>query len=192
MNTRPYRQQGRAASTAATRKAILDACDAVFLPDPGRSFTLEEVAERADTTVQTVLRHFGSKSALLAAAAGRGMTTTQAGRDQVPTGDLGSVAQYLCRHYEEVGDTVLGMLSFEAQGPDLAAIAEQGREMHRAWVERVLQPLIDRVAPGERSRRVAVLVAVTDLLTWKVLRKEQGLEPDEYQRSVHELLEALR
>jgi AcrR family transcriptional regulator len=172
--------------------AILDACDAVFLPDPGRSFTLEEVAGRAGTTVQTVLRHFESKSGLLAAAARRGMASTQAGRDQVPTGDLLGVAQYLGRHYEEVGDAVLRMLTFETQGPDLASIAERGREMHRAWVERVLEPLIDRVAPDDRPRRVAVLVAVTDLLTWKVLRKEEGLEQHEYQRSVHELLEALR
>jgi AcrR family transcriptional regulator len=192
MNTRTYRQRARAASTEATRVAILDAFDAVFLPDPGRSFTLEEVAGRAGTTVQTVLRHFGSKSGLLAAAARRGMASTQAGRDQVPTGDLRSVAQYLGRHYEEVGDTVLGMLTFEAQGPDLRAIAERGREMHRTWVERVLEPLIERVAPDDRPRRVAVLVAVTDLLTWKVLRKEQGLEQHEYERSVHELLEALR
>lgn len=87
---------------------------------------------------------------------------------------------------------VLGMLAFEAQGPDLASIAELGREMHRAWVERVLEPLIERVPLPDRPRRVAVLVAITDLLTWKVLRKEQGLEQHEYERSVHELLEALR
>lgn len=172
--------------------AILDACDAVFLPDPGRPFTLDEVAGRAGTTVQTVLRHFGSKSGLLAAAAARGIASTQAERDQVPAGDLRGIARYLALHYEEVGDTVLGMLAFETQGPDLASIAERGREMHRAWVERVLAPLIQRVAPDDRARRVAVLVAVTDLLTWKVLRKEQGLEPHEYERSVHELVEALR
>lgn len=172
--------------------AILDACDAVFLPDPGRPFTLEEVAVGAGTTVQTVLRHFGSKSGLLAACAERGMAHTQLGRDQVPTGDLGAVAEYLGRHYEEVGDMVLAMLTFEDQGPDLASIAERGREMHRAWVERVLEPLIEQVATDDRPRRVAVLVAVTDLLTWKVLCKEQGLEQHEYQRSVHELLEALR
>lgn len=172
--------------------AILDACDAVFLPDPGRAFTLEDVAGRAGTTVQTVLRHFGSKSGLLAAAAQRSRMSIMAGRDQVPRGDLGGVAQYLGRHYEEVGDMVLGMLAFEAQGPDLASIAELGREMHRAWVERVLEPLIERVPLPDRPRRVAVLVAITDLLTWKVLRKEQGLEQHEYERSVHELLEALR
>jgi AcrR family transcriptional regulator len=192
MNTRAYRQRARAASTEATRVAILDACDAVFLPDPGRSFTLEEVAGRGGTTVQTVLRHFGSKSGLLAAAAQRNRTIIMAGRDQVPTGDLRGVAQYLGRHYEEVGDMVLGMLAFEAQGPDLASIAERGREMHRAWVERVLEPLIEPMPLADRPRRVAVLVAVTDLLTWKVLRKEQGLEQHEYEHSVHELLEALQ
>ena len=192
MNARPYRQGARAASTEATRLAILNACDAVFLPDPGRSFALEEVAGIAGTTVQTVLRHFGSKSGLLAACAERGMAHTQVGRDQVPTGDLGAVAAYLSAHYEEVGDMVLGMLEFEAQGPDLASIAQRGREMHRAWVERVLAPLIHARPLADRPRRLAVLVAVTDLLTWKVLRKEQGLDPNEYQRSVHELLEAIR
>ncbi len=45
---------------------------------------------------------------------------------------------------------------------------------------------------AEHCRLAAALVAVTDLLTWKVLRREQGLSESEYRRCVEEMLEALR
>ncbi len=92
MKSRAYRQQARALSTAETRTAILDAVDEIFLPRPGRMFSLEEVAERAGTTVQTVLRHFGTKSRLLEEACRRGLAKVRTGRDWVPVGDLGAIA----------------------------------------------------------------------------------------------------
>jgi AcrR family transcriptional regulator len=192
MKRRAYRQQARAASTEENRTAILDAVDALFLPHPGAELLLDEVAEHAGTTVQTVLRHFGSKAGLLEAAARRGLEKAKTGRDQVPAGDLPAIAAYLGRHYEASGAMVLRMLSVEDKVPQVATIAQHGRDMHRAWVERVLAPLVGSVAGRERRRRVAVLVAVTDVLTWKVLRLEQGLSQRDYQHSVLELLEAVR
>jgi AcrR family transcriptional regulator len=172
--------------------AILDAVDALFLPSPGAELLLEAVAERAGTTVQTVLRHFGTKTHLLEAAARRGLEKVKADRAQVPAGDLAAAAAYLARHYEESGAMVLRMLAVEEKGPQIAQIAQDGRDMHRAWVERVLAPLIGALTGGARRRRVALLVAVTDVLTWKVLRIDQGLSQRDYQHSVTELLEAIQ
>ncbi len=87
---------------------------------------------------------------------------------------------------------VLRMLAVEQEVPEVARIAQQGRDMHRAWVERVFSPLLKQSAVGERHRRRATLIAVTDLLTWKVLTLEQGLNQQDYERSMLELLEALR
>jgi AcrR family transcriptional regulator len=192
MKVRRYRQGVRAASTKATRTAVLDAVDAVFLPNPGGSFSLDVVAERAGTTVQTVLRHFGTKAGLIEAAARRGLADVQAGRDRVPVGDLDAVAQYLGAHYEEKGAMVLGILAVEHEVPEVGRIAQQGRDLHRKWVGRVLAPLLDNVDRRKRTRRLATLIAVTDLLTWKVLRLEQGLTRRDYECCVRDLLEALR
>ena len=192
MKVRQYRQGVRAASTAATRTAILDAVDEIFLPNPGRSFSLDEVAERAGTTVQTVLRHFGTKAGLIGAASERGLANARAGRDDVPTGDLDAVVKYLGTHYQEMAPMVLRFLAVEHDVPEVGQIAQQGRDMHRAWVERVLAPLLSAVSRTERRRRLAVLIAVTDVLTWKVLRLEQGLSQRDYACCVRELLEAMR
>jgi AcrR family transcriptional regulator len=181
----------RAVSTEETRTAILDAVDEIFLPNPGRTFSLDEVAQRAGTTVQTVLRHFGSKVGLLEEAARHGLTRVKSGRDEVPAGDLAAIAAYLARHYEESAPMVLRMLAVEHEAPEVAKIVQQGRDMHRAWVERVLGSALRRVKRPERRRRLAMLIAATDLLTWKLLRMEQRLSQRDYQRSVLELLEAL-
>ncbi len=192
MKSRLYRQGARADSVEATRTAILDAVDEVFLPAPGRPFSLDEVAERGGTTMQTILRHFGTKAGLIEAASVRGMARTQATRDDVVAGDLTAIAEYLGRHYEETAPMVLRMLAVEHQVPEVARIAQQGREMHRAWVERVFAPQLAGVPARERRRRVGALVAVTDLLTWKVLTADHGLRRGEYVRTVRELLEAIR
>ena len=192
MSARPYLQTERAASVAATRTAILDGVDAIFLPDPGIAFTLDRVAEQSGVTVQTILRHFGSKSKLLEAAAQRGLASTRASRDDVTVGDLAGIAHYLAQHYESVGPMVLRMLGAESDGDAMAEMNERGRDMHRAWVERVLGPLLGGGSPVDRRRRLATLIAVTDLLTWKLLRLEQGLSARDYEDCVRDLLERLR
>lgn len=191
MESRQYRQTARAETTAATRTAILDATDALFLPRPDGVFSLQEVADRADTTVQTVLRHFGSKDGLLQAAMERSMSQVRDARDDVPAGDLPAVASYLAHHYDEVGDMVLRLLAADSQSPAVAEMNAAGRRMHRSWVERVLQPLIGDRQGRTRRERVALLVGITDLLLWKVLRREQGLSRQQYANAVLELLEGI-
>jgi AcrR family transcriptional regulator len=191
MEARPYRQVARAARVQRTRTAILDAVDTVFSATENLDFSLEEVAAAAGTTVQTILRHFGCKSDLIGAAAKRGAARVQADRDQVAVGDLVAVATYLARHYEEEGDRMLRLLALEHLSADVAQVTANGRRLHRGWVERVLLPLFEPLLPAERRRTSATLVAATDLLTWKVLRREQGLSTADYQRCVQEMLEAL-
>lgn len=192
MKSRAYRQVARAVSTEETRTAILDAVDATFLPHPDRTLSLEAVAERAGTTVQTVLRHFGSKGGLFEAAARRGFEKVRSDRDEVPAGDPEAIVAYLARHYEEMGPTVLQMLAVEHEVPEVALIVQRGRELHRAWVERVLAPLLRRTEGSERRRRLAMLIGATDVLMWKILRMDQGLSQRNYQRSILEFLDMFR
>lgn len=189
---RAYRQVARAETTAALRQRILDAVDELFLPTADSAvFSLQDVAQRAGTTVQTVLRHFGSKGDLVAAAAARGTQRVLEERRRVPVGDVAAVARYLAGHYEEVGPWVLRLLQLEPDLPSVAAVTGRGRSMHRQWVEEVLVPLLGPADVSTRARQAAVLVALTDLLTWRVMRLEQGLSRDAYGRAVRETLEAV-
>jgi AcrR family transcriptional regulator len=71
MKARPYRMVARAEAAAATAERILDAAIEVFWETPGEQFSLDEVARRAGVTVQTVIRRFGGRGGLFAAAAER-------------------------------------------------------------------------------------------------------------------------
>lgn len=171
------------------RERVLDAVDELFLPTVDSAvFSLEDVARGAGTTVQTVLRHFGSKGGLIAAAAERGTQRVLDQRRQVPVGDVAAVAAYLADHYEDVGPWVLRLLQLEA---DLPSVTATGRAMHRQWVEEVLVPLLHPADATRRERHTAVLVAVTDLLTWRVLRLEQGLSKDDYRDAVRDTVGAV-
>lgn len=188
---RAYRQVARAEATAALRERILDAVDALLLPTAdSAAFSLEDVARAAGTTVQTLLRHFSSKGGLIAAAGERGTQRVLDQRRQVPVGDVAAVAAYLADHYEDVGPWVLRLLQLEADLPSVTAVTATGRALHRQWIEEVLVPLLGP-ENAARRRRAAVLVAVTDVLTWRVLRLEQGLSKDDYRVALHDTLEAV-
>ncbi len=176
---------------ARNRDRILDATDVLFLGEAGAGFTLEQVAAGAGTTVPTVLRHFGSKDGLIAAGAARYRAGLQAERDGVATGDLPGIAAYLDEHYEQTGRAHLRLLALEETSSAVADLLAQGRVLHRGWVVRVLSPLLAGVPDEERGRRVALLVVATDLLTWRVLRLEQGLGRPAYRAAVLDLLHAL-
>ena len=187
-----YRQSARAEATARNRDRILDATDALFLGEAGAAFTLEQVAAGAGTTVPTVLRHFGSKDGLIAAGAARYRGRLPADRDRIPQGDAGAVVAYLDDHYEQTGRGHLRLLALEESSPAIAALLESGRDLHRGWVARVLHPWLDDLSGPELARRHALLVVATDLLTWRLLRLEQGLDRSAYRAAVLDLICALR
>ena len=63
--TREYRMDRRGAAVAATRERILSATIELGYEDLDLDPTLERIAARAGVSVQTVLRRFGSRAALL-------------------------------------------------------------------------------------------------------------------------------
>ena len=68
---RPYVMTSRAESAARTGERILDSAIALFWEQPTDRLSLDEVARRADVSVQTVIRRFGGKDGLLVAAGQR-------------------------------------------------------------------------------------------------------------------------
>lgn len=184
---RAYVQRRRAEQAAGTADRIREAALALFV-EGGAPPTLEAVAERAGVTVQTVLRRFGSKDGLHAAAVEDARARIAAARGAAPVGDIDGATANLVDHYEEWGDGVVRLLALEAMRPEAARATAEGRAFHRAWVERVFAPWLDPLPPDPRRLRAAALVAVTDVYVWRVLRRDQGLSRDEVRATVAALV----
>jgi AcrR family transcriptional regulator len=171
---RPYVMTARAAKAEATRARIRVSAVELYCHGAIEDFTLEEVARRAATTVQTVLRAFGSKDALIYAA----LEEMAAGgvflRPAQP-GDVKAAVASFFDIYEAVGDLVMQRLNEERRRPALKTTLDQGRENHRDGVKTVFAPQLERLHGAARAQLLAALVVITDVYAWKLLRRDFGL-----------------
>lgn len=188
---RSYRMVARAASAAATGERILDAAVELFWERPGEQVSLDEVAQRAGVTVQTVIRRFGGRDGLFAAAAEREHERVRAQRDEARAGDVAGAVRVLVDHYEALGERVLRLLAEEERAPRLRELADRGRGYHRDWCARVFASALEGLEGVERHRRLAQLVAVCDVYVWKLLRRDAGLSRRQTELALAELLEPL-
>ena len=191
-STRPYRMQARAEAVEETANSILDAATTAFGSTRFADVTLREIAEAADVSVQTVIRRFGSKEGLFDAVVDKERTRIAA-RRQVPAGaDLRRRIEILVDHYEEDGDVVLHLLSEEDRSPEVALVVAEGRRTHRTWVETQLLEILGHARGPDHRRLVDGAVAATDLLTWKLLRRDVGRNQKEVIEVMVRMLEGLR
>lgn len=162
----------RAEAVAGTRQRILEAVRDIAYERFDFDPTLAAVAERAGVSVQTVLRHFSSREALLIAAAEAALGAVA--EERRPTApDIDSAISTLIEHYELRGDFALALVANEARDPQIAAIAESGKQEHRRWVAAVFT---DRLPAAEAAREelLDLLVVATDVFAWKLLRRDRG------------------
>jgi AcrR family transcriptional regulator len=185
---RPYRLKARAETAAATGERILDAAVEAFWESPGEQISLDEVARRAGVSMQTVIRRFGGRDGLMAAAGEREAKRVSEQRERAPVGDAAGAVRILVDHYEEAGDRVLKMLAEEERVSGLREIADRGRELHRRWCARVFAPALSGLSGTERGRRLAQVVAICDVYTWKLLRRDGGLSRRQTELAMVELL----
>ena len=97
-STRPYTSALRAERAAATRQRIVDSAQALFV-ERSAEFTLDRVAVESGVSVQTVLRSFGSKEALILAAIGTFRESLEP-RFVGPSGSIGAIVAPLFEDYE--------------------------------------------------------------------------------------------
>lgn len=189
--TRAYHMRARAESAAETGHKIILATVALWREKSLDDITLQEVADRAGVTVQTVIRRFGSKEGLIEACIVAGAPGVRDDQDDVPVGDIEQAVDYILAHYEQDGRAVLRTLALEDTLPAAKRLAVHGREMHRAWCARVFAPYL----PSENSRDYAVrldaYVAVTDLYLWKVIRLDLGRTAEQTRQVLRTLLHDL-
>ena len=188
---RPYRMVARADAARATATRILEVALELFTDKPYEDVSLEEVAERAEVTKRTVLRRFGSKDDLFVRAMEHGGREEMRRRDAAPVGDIAGAVANVIESYEHWGANRLRLLAQEDRIPIVAENVEIGRRYHYAWVEHTFAQLLDPLRGTARKRRVAALVALTDVYTWKLLRRDLGLSRADTERTLSELISKL-
>ncbi len=171
--TRSYTMRARAESTTRTRERILDAVIALSEERLSVEIVLADVAARAGVTVQTVLRHFGSRQGLFEQARARQVAQVRAER-ATPVGDAESAVRTIVAFYDRLGEWSLRLQAQEHSDELCRQTVEVGRRVHRDWVEEVFAPQL--VGRRDRKELVDLLVVATDVLTWKILRRDGGMD----------------
>lgn len=181
---RRYTMGARAAAVEATHRrtmeAVMELADDRFIS----AITLNDVAELAGVSVQTVLRHFGSRAALIDATVAHA-TAIYVTERAAPVGDLRAAVRAIVGHYEERGDSVLLLLAQEGLDPQVATMTERGRRVHRAWVQEVFAPF------EPTPSTVDLLVVATDVYAWKLLRRDRSLSRRQTESRMRALVAAV-
>jgi AcrR family transcriptional regulator len=186
--TRTYTMTARARAVEETRGRIIDACVALHGERPVTEIGLDDIAGRAGVSVQTVLRHFGSRAGLEEASFERAQQAV-ADERRTPVGDVAAAVHVIVDHYERRGDMALLMLAQETHQDLMARITEQGKALHRTWVGEVFAPFLARADDAEVL--TDLLVVATDVYTWKLLRRDRGLSRDRTESRIRRLVDAL-
>ena len=187
---RAYTMTTRAEQAGETRRRILQALFDLQSQRLASEIGLDAVAEEAGVSVQTILRHFGSRAGLFDA-------TVVFANEQVaeerrtPVGDVSAAIRVLTDHYEKRGDMVLMMLAQETTYDHLRQLSESGKAMHRGWVAEVFSPQLADHPAAAREELLDLLVVATDVYTWKLLRRDRGLSRGQTEHRVNTLVSAL-
>src|SRR4051812_44649928 len=171
--TRRYSQNARALAAEATGQRIIDAFLALLMKQWLDEVTLDRVAADAGVTVQTVIRRFGSKEGLLAGSV-KALGDRVNAQRATPEGDVARVVDHLLKDYEQTGDAIIRLLALELRHPALTEILDFGRREHRQWVANAFAVSLDKIEPKRRERAIDALVLITDVYSWKLLRRDMG------------------
>ncbi len=179
------RQDGRrAAATAATRRAIIDAGRDLLAAGDWRGFTLDAVATAAGVTRVTVYNQVKSKSGLLDAV----LTdlTERAGMDRLlsatkamPAADARAyIIERTCRFWHAERSVLRPLFGLSAVDKDIAANLAQRERWRTDQLDRLLERLAAERPPRQssparasmtRTHVLAGLVAVTSFPAYDAL-----------------------
>ena len=175
-----------------TERQILDAVAEIIATEDFDAVSMRRVAAQADVSLSTVVRHFGTKDALLAALVSQGGEDEERDdlRRQMEPGDVGAAIRIVVTDYEEAGQQLLHMLAQEHRFPAMSQLMDLGRRGHRQWVRWAFAPQLT----NRRTRRAQLedlLVVATDVYTWKLLRLDRRLSARATTTAMTELCDAV-
>jgi AcrR family transcriptional regulator len=189
--TRAYDMSTRSRRSEQTAERIRDAAWACFSTRSYDEVTLAEVAERAGVSVPTVRSHFGRKQDLfLSGYVAWGMGAVR-NREGAGREDPLTAIRNLLKDYERQGAVGLHLLAEEDRFPDVRRMTDGGRAYHRWWLGEVFAEHLSGLSPATRERRLAQLFLVTDLTSWKLLRRDLGLSARRTEAAVLESVRAV-
>ena len=184
--TRKYTMGARAEAVEETRRRVIDALVGLAETRPFAEISLDDVATAAGVSVQTVLRRFGSRDALFADAMQTAQSNVEAER-RTPPGDVGAAVRTVVDHYEKRGRVALLMLAQEEHDAFARKVTDFGKALHRTWVSEAFAPVVD----PDDEEALDLLVAATDVFTWKLLRIDRGHSRAVTERLIHRLVDAV-
>jgi len=180
----------RARGVEQTRARIVAAARSAFVAQRYDQVTLSGVARESGVTQQTLLNHFSSKEGLFLAAVEVLGGEIRELRGEVKPADVKGCVQALMRQYEVLGDANVRLVAVADIIPVVAEIAEMARKDHRSWLESIFADILP-TAPAPRRQRIAALYAVTDVGTWKLLRRDLGHSRRETTTILHSTIRSI-
>ncbi len=189
--SRGYKQGVRAEAAAENTRRIMAAAQELFLERLYDRVSLADVAARAGVGVQTLIRRFPTKDALVEGVGDHVRAGVVAQRSEAPVGDVPGAVANLVEHYETAADLALLLLMQEERAAPFRKMADEGRHVHREWAARVFAPQLEALPRADRRLRLAQLVAICDVYTWKLLRRDQGLTRAEVERALVQMINGL-
>ncbi len=176
-----------------TRRQILEAAGSIVATEEFDALSMRRVAAKAGVSLSTVVRHFGTKDALLAALVAHGDDDDERIRlrTEIEQGDVTGAVRLVVDDYETDGPQLLHMLGQEHRYPALSQLLDIGRRGHRQWVRWAFAPQLGRHKGARRGQVEDLLVVATDVYTWKLLRLDRGLSQRATRAAMTELTEAV-
>src|SRR5688572_5151482 len=166
---------GRTARRIANRNKVLDT--ALELAAKGADIDVESVASASGVSVRSVYNHFPTARHLVAGMYERGSEKIRDHLADLPSPDIpfdervGRWVAVWARVQEEIAPIRWRALIAEDVHPELQPELAHLRRRHRAEIKRIFPEITDKQAH-------LAAVAVTDSLTWRAMRKHQGLSVD--------------
>lgn len=172
--------------TAATREQILQVAMQQLGQGPRGTFSHESIAEVAGMGARTVYRHFPDRASLLQALWER---LREATKTRFPNreDEILPLARTVFQEFDANETLVRAVLT----SPAGTEVRERGGVEGRAAFEQSLAPLLDGVPEQERSRIIAVFVAIYSAPFWNLLRERGKLSGPDAQEAVVWALESL-
>ena len=184
---------GVRADAAVTERQILEAAGHIIFTEDFDALSMRRVAAQAGVSLSTVVRHFRTKDALLAALVAYGDNDDERNehRARMQQGDVAAAVQLVASDYEQSGKHLLHMLGQEHRFPALSQLLDVGRRGHRRWVRWAFAPQLADRSEAARGQVEDLLVVATDVYTWKLLRLDRRLSAKATRAAMTELSEAV-